>query len=542
MMLGCSLFGENSWAEKTLKEMTKDEKIGQLFMIAAYVDRDYASREIGNPNIIQEMDHLITHYHVGGLAYVGPSECLKQVELTNHYQKISQYPLLIAQDLEWGLSMRIKDGMRFPKNITLGAIQQNRLIYDMGKEVGRQAKLIGVHMNLSPVLDVNIEPENIAINVRSFGSSPQLVAEKGIAMIRGLQDAGIASSAKHFPGLGDISVDPHLGLPVSQHSQKRLNDVELYPFVQAIHAGVMSIQTEHLVVPALDSETPASLSPKIVSGLLKQKLGFKGLVLSGALRMKALTNHFSEEEIILKAFQAGSDMLLMPQDFPRACSALKKALAEGKITEKDINERVLKILQMKEKLQLDRSKMIPMPTLEQLHSPAAKALRTSLYQSAVELVRDEGHLVPLAHQGTIAYVQLGDAPSSNYLEMLSKRLKLEMFINPSPETLQLDSYDWIILAVYPADPRRIEQIRLLSEKNQQEELKHFRVHGLPASLINLVDQLQRYHKKTIVAFFGNPFGLHFFDKYSTLLMAYETDPDAQQAAADLTTQTKRVPF
>lgn len=164
--------GGNSWAQRTLEEMTLDEKIGQLFMIAAYADREYANSEIGNPRIIEEIDQYITQYHVGGLAYVGPSECLKQVILTNHYQEISQHPLLIAQDLEWGLSMRIADGMRFPKNITLGAIKDDHLIYEMGKEVGRQAKLIGVQMNLSPVLDVNIEPENIAINVRSFGSSP----------------------------------------------------------------------------------------------------------------------------------------------------------------------------------------------------------------------------------------------------------------------------------------------------------------------------------------------------------------------------------
>src|SRR6185295_12332732 len=251
----------HSWAEKTLLQMSQEEKIGQLFMIAAYVDPEYASREIGNPGIIQEIDTYITRYHVGGLAFVGPSEWKKQVALTNHYQKISKYPILIAQDLEWGLSMRIKDGMRFPKNITLGAVDDNRLIYEMGREIGRQAKCIGVHMNLSPVLDVNIEPENLAINIRSFGTSPRLVAEKGIAMIRGLQEPGIIASAKHFPGLGDISIDPHLGLPTVAHDIQRLQEVELYPFVQAIQAGVLSIQTEHVIIPAVepDSTTPSSL-------------------------------------------------------------------------------------------------------------------------------------------------------------------------------------------------------------------------------------------------------------------------------------------
>ena len=264
---------EDSWAIRTLRNMSQDEKIGQLFMIAGYVDSDYANREIGDPDIIQKMERTITQYHVGGIAYVGPSECLKQVLLTNRYQEISKYPILFAQDLEWGLSMRIKDGMRFPKNITLGAVKDNRLIYEMGKEIGRQAKLIGIQMNLSPVLDVNLEPENLAINVRSFGDSPKEVSVKGVEMIRGLQDAGIIASAKHFPGLGDITVDPHLGLPSSRRDQQYLQEMELYLFIQAINAGVLSIQTEHILVPALepDPKIPASLSANIVNGLLKKK-------------------------------------------------------------------------------------------------------------------------------------------------------------------------------------------------------------------------------------------------------------------------------
>lgn len=171
----------NSWAHKTLKTMSLDEKIGQLFMIAGYVDSKFAQKETGGSKIIEEIDRYITEYHVEGIAYVGPSESHKQVTLTNHYQRISKYPILIAQDLEWGLSMRLKDGMQFPKNIALGAVDNHDLIYEMGKEIGNQAKLIGVHMNLSPVLDVNIDPENPVINVRSFGSSPKLVAEKGLA-------------------------------------------------------------------------------------------------------------------------------------------------------------------------------------------------------------------------------------------------------------------------------------------------------------------------------------------------------------------------
>ncbi|MBA3815372.1 MAG: hypothetical protein H0X29_02415 [Parachlamydiaceae bacterium] len=538
---------DDSWAQKTLQQMSQDEKIGQLFMIAGYIDPDFANREVGNSQIMHEIDRYITEYYVGGIAYVGPSEFAKQVALTNHYQKISKYPILIAQDFEWGLSMRIKEGMNFPKNITLGAMQDNRLIYEMGKEIGRQAKLIGVHMNLSPVLDVNIEPENIVINVRSFGSSPELVAEKGIAMIQGLQDAGIIASAKHFPGLGDISIDPHLDLPINPHAKKRLQDVELYPFAQAIKAGVLSIQTEHLLVPALDdSKTPASLSPRIVNELLKNELGFKGLVVSGALRMKALTNYISEEEIILKAFLAGSDMLLMPQDFPKAHQTLKIALSEGKITEKDINARVLKILEMKERVKLDRHTTTPLPTVEELNSTYTKDLKKNLYQNSVTLIRDHQNLLSSlarAKKDTIAYIQLGDAPASNdFCKKLSTCFTLDSFIFPLEQDKekeeqrllqQISRYPIIVLAVYPADPRRIAELRLLNEKKQKEELKHFRVHGISKSQIELIKTLQNYQGKIIVTYLGNPFGLHFFDDYSTVIMAYELDPDAQEAAANI---------
>ncbi len=535
---------KDSWAYRTLETMSLDEKIGQLFMIAGYIDPEFANSEIGNKEIIREIDHYITDYYVGAIAFVGPSESIKQVTLTNHYQEISKYPILIAQDLEWGLSMRLKDGMRFPKNGTLGGIEDNDLIYEMGKEIGTQAKSIGVHMNLSPVLDVNIEPENIVINTRSFGSCPKQVAEKGIAMIQGLQDAGIIASAKHFPGLGDIKVDPHLGLPYNQHGKTRLQNVELYPFAEAIKAGILSIQTEHVLVPSLESDPnlPSSLSSNVVQNLLKNELGFKGLVLSGALRMTALTNHFSQEEITVQAFLAGHDMLLMPQDFLKANQAIKTALAEGKITEEDVNNRVLKILEIKERVKLDLQRITPIPTTEELHSPSAEKLKKHLYQSATTVIRNKKNLIPISTSLPIAYIQLGDATSSGYMERLGQSLKLDTFIFPliqnsaqEEEKLveQLEKYSKIIIAVYPADPRRIVQIRLLNKENQKEELKHFRVHGIPESLVPLINTLKRFQEKSIVTFFGNVFGLPFFNEYSTLVMAYEDDPDAEQAAADI---------
>ncbi|MBA3956919.1 MAG: hypothetical protein H0X51_00790 [Parachlamydiaceae bacterium] len=533
-----------TWATTTLQEMSIEEKIGQLFMIAAYVDADYAEKEIGNPHIIQEIDTYLCKYHIGGLAYVGPSSCQKQVSLTNHYQQLSKYPILIAQDLEWGLAMRLTDGMCFPKNSTLGAVE-DELIYETGKEIGRQARLIGVHMNLSPVLDVNMTSENPAINIRSFGDNPLIVAEKGVAMIRGLQDGGVIASAKHFPGLGDITVDPHLGLPKNLHSIERLNRVELYPFREAIKAGVGSIQTEHLVIPAIEPSInlPSSLSYGVVTKLLKQEMGFHGLILSGALRMKALTNHLSEEEITLNAFLAGSDMLLMPQDISKAYKTIYDAFKNGIISERDLDERLLKILNIKEGLHLHQNCLVEAPTMEQMQPQSAHKLKRKLFESAVAFLRkDEQMNVPLSSQQEIPYIQIGNSSTNTLFEQLNQRLNLRSFFfsleHANREEQQdlldlLESYPRVILAVYPGDPRRIEQIRLLSGIKQESELKQFRVHGLTTAAIEFATLLQKYQHKIIVAYFGNPYGLPFFNAFSNVLMAYEQEIEAQTVAGEL---------
>ena len=260
--------------------------------------------------------------------------------------------------------------------------------------------------------------------------------------------------------------------------------------------------------------------------------------------MKALTKYLSDEEIVLKAFLAGSDMLLMPQDFPKAYHTIKTALVDGKITDKDIDERVLKVLQFKEKVNLDRQRTIMMPTMEALHSSSAKELKRLLYKNAVALARNDHHLVPLSDskQESIAYVQLGDAPSPHFLDQLNQKFSVKPFIfsmegdhtNDQKRFFeQIDNFSLIIVAVYPADPRRIEKIRLLKEKELEAELKHFRVHGIPQSFLPLIKKLENHQEKMILSYFGNPFGQHFFDGFSTMIMAYEDDPDAQQASIEI---------
>ncbi len=504
LLFSHALSALDSWAQTTLNNMSLDEKIGQLFMVAGYVDSDFALHETAS----YEIDSAI----LGGVCLVGPSESVKQVALLNRLQEESRYPLLVAQDFEWGLAMRLTDCMSFPKNMTLGALSDNSLIYEMGKEIARQAKLVGVHVNLSPDIDVNIEPKNPVINVRSFGASPQDVALKGVAMIQGLQDGGIIASAKHFPGLGDIAVDPHLALPVNLHDRARLEEVEFLPFYAAIAAGVLSIQTDHVLFPALDT-APSSLSSAIVQGILKDKMGFTGLVLSGALRMKALSEHMSQEEIALQAFLAGSDMLLMPKDFSKSFSAIKTAILEKIISEDDVNQRVLKILQLKERQNLHENRFTPIPSADELHTEEAKALKKRLYQAVVQVERDENSLLPITTPA--AYVQIGGAKDCRFY----KELHLTSLQEDEDALLEkLEEYATIIVALFPLDPKKSAH-------------RQHGIHGITEETASLLTKLERFGKKIVLCYFGNPFGLPYLSNFPTLINAYEDDEEAQIAAS-----------
>ena len=520
-------------------EMSEDEKIGQLFMVAGYVDADFASKEASIENAPVYLQQLIHEFHIGAIAFVGPSDFESQIAITNLCQKESKYPLLIAQDLEWGLSMRLKDGPRFPKNITLGELHSDELIYAMGKEIGRQAKLIGVHINLSPVLDVNTEPNNIAINERSFGKNPQLVAQKGARMIKGLQAAGVIASAKHFPGLGDIKIDPHLGLPTITHNVDRLSSVELLPFEAAIASLVKSIQTEHVIVPALekDNSLPASLSYAVVTDLLKGKFNFQGLIISGALRMKALTENFSNEEIAVKAFLAGHDMLLMPQELKVAFNAIKAALRSGQITQSELDARVLKIISLKEEAGLFKSRYTKPIKASDLYSEDAKQIKQDIFASLCGFKRDQGVRPPIDKSSKVAFIQIGELiPNLALAEMKNYYPQLDYYSfvtgqKAELETLNFEKYDFVLFSARPDDPRKIAAIRLLSE-NQSEALKNFRVDGISPLYKDVITELLKIENRVVLVYFGSSFGLPHFHKFGTIYRAYEDDEVAQQLFVD----------
>jgi len=340
-----------------IKNLTLDQKIGQLFMVAAVSDEEIAKDTIAKKTYRMDKEYIeqmIAEYHIGGIIYLGKSEYKKQIERTQHFQSLSTIPLLFGQDLEPGRvgASRFPDVFNFPSNQQLGNVNDLDYTYQIGRAIGGFAKMIGIDVVFAPVADVNNNPKNPVINDRSFGNNPELVAQHAIAFARGLEDMRIIACAKHFPGHGDTEVDSHYALPLIAHDQTRLHAIELLPFKELITAKIPSIMIAHLEVPALEEEQnlPSSLSKKIVTDLLRKELGFDGIIFTDGLDMGGITNHYSQGNAELNALLAGNDMLLSPVDVPAAVSAIKQALADKRITEQEIDAHVEKILSMKEQL------------------------------------------------------------------------------------------------------------------------------------------------------------------------------------------------
>lgn len=358
---------QGDWARTTLQSLTVREKIGQLFMVAAISSEEQSEESLASsllkcPYKMDQahIEYLIKEYKIGGVIFLYKSTPEKQIDLTNHYQELSKTPLLIGQDCEWGLSMRLYNTIQFPRNLLLSKMQDKQLIYAVGREIGRQCKAIGVHINFAPVVDVNTNPKNPVIGTRSFGDDPHRVAHAGELMMRGLQDVGVMACAKHFPGHGDTSVDSHFALPVVQHDMERLNSVELVPFRCLIDAGVCGVMSAHLAIPALEAESgrPATFSYCVMTHLLENELHFKGLKITDGLGMQALTNHYAPGQIELQALLAGNDILLCPLDVPKAVVLIEQAIERGKFSIDELEKRVLKILKAKEWAGIQISKSI----------------------------------------------------------------------------------------------------------------------------------------------------------------------------------------
>ncbi|HOS85455.1 MAG TPA: glycoside hydrolase family 3 N-terminal domain-containing protein, partial [Bacteroidales bacterium] len=328
---------DKTWVDSVYNSMTLEQRIGQLFMVAAYTSPEQSNK--------QQVADLITNYGIGGIIFMKGSPT-NQVIYTNYFQSLSKVPLMVAIDGEWGLAMRLDSTTSFPRQLMLGAITDNKLIYEMGYEIGRQCKRMGIHVNFAPVVDINNNPNNPVINSRSFGELKHNVAVKGDYYMTGMQDQGILTTAKHFPGHGDTDADSHKSLPIIPHRKARLDSVELYPFKYLIQRNLTGVMVAHLYIPEIDrtKNQASTLSPKIVQDILKNQLGFNGLIFTDALNMHGVSKYYKPGILEIKALLAGNDVLLFPENVPIAVEAIKTAIKSGKLNEKIIEQRCKKIL------------------------------------------------------------------------------------------------------------------------------------------------------------------------------------------------------
>jgi beta-glucosidase-like glycosyl hydrolase len=508
---------QEKWVDSVFRKLNRKEKIAQLFFIRAHTDKGKAYEE--------SVAAIIKKNKVGGLVFFqgGPG---RQAALTNVYQSISEVPLLIAMDAEWGLGMRLDSTMSYPYQMALGAIQDTNLIYQMGRRIAGDFKRIGMHVNFAPVVDVNNNPNNPVINYRSFGDNKYNVAQKGVAYMQGLQDAGILVSIKHFPGHGDTNVDSHFDLPVLNFTKERLDSMEMYPFKELIRKGASGVMVAHMNIPSLDttSKLPSTLSTPIVTGILKEKLGFKGLIFSDAMEMKGVVKSFPNGEADVRALIAGNDVIELSEDAPRSIKLMRKAIRAKRLTMDRINESVKKILAAKywaglnKPVNLDTSNVY-----EDLNGAEAMALNQRLSDAAITVLKSDSLIKQLDVNRKTAVISLGATEVSPFQKEIQKRFtnstnfiisKIASAADIKNVAKSLKSYDQIIVAIHDY------RLRPQSKLDYNDELKAF------------IADLAKMN--TVTCLFANPYTITGFpgiEKSKSLLVGYQNNVQMQLAAA-----------
>ena len=506
------------WASRKMQGMTLDQKIGQLFMIRAYSKGDKAEEKT--------VSDLVSNYHIGGICFFqGTPET--QARNTNTYQAKANVPLFIAMDAEWGLGMRFpKTTQSFPKQLTLGAIEDNNLIYDMGLEVARQLKSLGVNVNFAPVVDINNNPNNPVINYRSFGEDLYNVGAKSYAYARGMQEGGLVACAKHFPGHGDTDVDSHYDLPVLKMSRERIDSLELAPFKMLSELGIKSMMSAHLHVPAIDDRPnrPTTLSSAALNGILRDEIGYDGLVFTDAMDMQGVAKHFAPGEAELEALIAGNDVLLLPRDVKKAISTIKTAVTDGRVTTDRINQSVFRILKAKYEVNLTTRQIVSSPAAasKNINTIEGDLLKRVLTEKSLTLAKNAEGLVPVRRLQDKKFSSL--ALGSDQVTTFQKRLESYAQVNHhhvgktiSIEKRQsllntLSSSDIVFVSIHDMDSRASKD------------------YGISQDQMDLIFALSS-RNKVVLTLFGSPYSLKYFNGLNTLLVAYEDHDIAQDKAA-----------
>ncbi|KSA14322.1 Beta-N-acetylglucosaminidase [Maribacter dokdonensis DSW-8] len=497
--------------------MSLDEKLGQLFMVSVASNQSKQATD--------KIKNLIVQEHLGGVIFSkgGP---VRQAKLTNNYQAVSKIPLLIGMDAEWGLSMRLDSTYAFPWNMTLGAIQDSSIVERVGYQIGKHAKRLGVHINFAPDLDINTNPKNPIIGNRSFGENRDNVVQKGIAFIKGMERAGVLANGKHFPGHGDTEVDSHHNLPIIPFSKKRLDSLELYPFKKLIGSGLSSIMVAHLEVPALEmkKELPSSISEQIITGILKEELGYNGLIFTDALNMKGVSTTGKEGSVELAAFMAGNDMLLMPENIVSAKEKLTKAYEKGKLTEDRLAYSVKKILMAKYKAGLHHYKPIK---LENLYSDLNGLEDDIVYEQAIEnaitVVKNKLDLLSIKNLDNkkIAYVKMGNSDNEAFVQGLKNYAEVTVIEASDITTLitRLKEFNLIIVGHHMNNESPWKSYKFSnSELEWLQEIANERTSNL------------------ILCVFAKPYALSDIDSFNNIdavVMAYQNSDIAQEKTAEI---------
>lgn len=501
---------KKQWTDSIYNKMSVEEKVGQLFMIRVYSNK--------NKSYTDSIKKLIADYHLGGLAFFqgGP---VRQAILTNQFQDTSKTPLLIAIDAEWGLNMRLDSTFRYPYNMTLGAIQDNHILEQIGKQIGKHCNRIGIHINFAPVVDINTNPKNPIIGVRSFGEDKNNVSNKAIAFTKGLQSENVLACAKHFPGHGDTTTDSHKTLPTISFNAQRIDSIELYPFKQAFNNGMASVMVAHLNVPSLESQEglPSSLSYKIISETLKKKLKFKGLILTDALNMKGAANYSEPGEIDLVAFEAGNDMLLLSESIPKATSKIVEAYKNNRISEERLSHSVKKILSAKYDVNLHNYTPIQIQNIvDDLNTLEDKNLKRKAIAEAITLIKGNTTIFSNLQNKKIAYIKLGDGENISFLGNLQKQFQIEDFTeNPSKFiNNKSQKYDTVIISYHQDNYRKIRQFSSYEQ--------------------SLIEEIAKNHT-VILDVFASQYTLSklSFKTIKAVIVSYENSTVSQEVSAEI---------
>ncbi|MBL1222199.1 glycoside hydrolase family 3 protein [Chryseobacterium sp. L7] len=491
------------WVDKTYRSLSQDEKLGQLFIVALYTNK--------GEDYINQIRNIVVNDKIGGLILM-QDDAAREINLVNEFQQKSKIPMMIGMDAEWGLFQRIATAHKFPWAMTLGAIQDKDLIYKMSSKIAEDCHRMGINWDFAPVVDVNTNPNNPIIGNRSFGSEVENVISSALSYSNGLQDNTILAAIKHFPGHGDTSTDSHLDLPVVSHSLERLNTVELAPFKALMDKGIGGVMVAHLYVPSLESGKgiPASVSKNIITGLLKDKLGYKGLIITDALNMGAVANKYKPGELDALAFKAGNDIMLFSQGVSEGKKLIQKSIEKGEISQSRVEESVKKILLTKYFLGLDTySPKNPENINSDLNNDSHKILVQDLYANALTLLKDDQKLLPIAGK-QVYYVPMEEAPYQTFANQLGSNV----IIKKASEISTIPAGSTVIAGFHKDNSTAYKPYKISAESKKV-----------------LADLTK--NQNVILNVFGSAYALKDIDisKVSTVLVSYENNDDSMTAAA-----------